>query len=117
MLKRREVLAGRCYVNESEQVAREITEVLEGRSIRYSAYDLTTGKPLGAPNRPASKAEIVRWADREALESEAARLERPEAQDRFAGEEGQRLDPLLPNDLFDQILVEQLRQTNKFVNR
>jgi hypothetical protein len=117
MLKRREVLAGRCYVNESEQVAREITEEVDARSIRFTAYDLTTGAPLGAPNRPGSKAEIVRWADREALGAEAARLERPEAQARFAGEEALRLDPLLPNDLFDQILVEQLRQTNKFVNR
>ncbi len=117
MLKRREVIVGRYYVNESEQVARAIVEEAGRRSIKYTAYDLTTGRPIGAPNRVCPKAEIVRWADREALDAEVAGLRRREAEGPFAAEEGILLDPLLPNQLFDQILIEQLRQTNKFVNR
>lgn len=82
MLARREITTGKCYVNDSVEIIREVLKV-ERHTVTYNEYDLTTGKLHGAPHGEAGKAELIRWADREATDEERSRLQRTEVQDLF----------------------------------
>ncbi|HEY2982335.1 MAG TPA: hypothetical protein VGJ22_14210 [Anaerolineales bacterium] len=66
-----------CFVNSGQQTAREILDV-DHEIVSYNAYDLNSGKLCGAPLQRAPKGQLIRWADREATEEEAARLQRKE---------------------------------------
>ncbi len=69
-----EILVGKSYVNEDASVVREVVEELDGRRIRFNAFDLETGKLLPTRHQVCARRELARWADREANEGEMARI-------------------------------------------
>jgi hypothetical protein len=77
MLARRDVRAGMYLVNIEQQAVREILAV-DHESVSYNAYDLRTGKLLGAPQQLSPKRQVIRWADRAAREDETSLLQRGE---------------------------------------
>ena len=56
------------------RTVREVVEEIDGRRIKFNAFDLDTGKLLPAPNQVGHKNQLMRWADREARRHEIARV-------------------------------------------
>ena len=82
MLARREITAGRCYVDDAGKLAREVLRV-QHQTVTYNQYDLTTGKLRGAPHGEIGRSELIRWASREATDEECSHLQRAEVRDLF----------------------------------
>ena len=73
MLKE-EIVVGKAYVNEQMCILREVVEEVDNRHVRYHAFELESGRLLPARHRTCSRAELKRWADREAEMNERARI-------------------------------------------
>jgi hypothetical protein len=74
MLKDKKIIVGKSYVNEDTGTVREVVEEMDGRHIKFNAFDLDTGKLLPAPNQVCHKNQLARWADREARPHEIAKV-------------------------------------------
>lgn len=74
MLEERMIVIGRAYVKEDARTIREVVEELDDRRVRFNAFDLDTGKLAPSRHQTCSESQLVRWADREALPHEVARL-------------------------------------------
>ncbi len=93
MLKRREILVGKCYVNEGRRAARQVVEAVDRFRVKYNEHDLATGRLLRAPHRVCRKRELVHWANREATSEEATRLDRDEIEQVFEVDEAASRQP------------------------
>jgi len=68
MLRNRDVVVGKYYVNNGRRVAREVVEV-EQKIIRFYTYHLVSGNSCGAHSE-CTKRDFIHWADREATPAE-----------------------------------------------
>lgn len=73
MLKE-EIVVGKSYVNERACLLREVIEEMDSRHIKYSAFELDSGKWLPARHSICSRQDMQRWADRQARPHEQARI-------------------------------------------
>lgn len=89
MLTRREVSIGKCYVNEKENIAREVVDVVNRQMVKYNIYNLRTGRLLRQPHQTCLQSQMVRWADREATDEEYAKLQLDEAKEIFRSQENE----------------------------
>ncbi|MBC7876400.1 MAG: hypothetical protein H7Y59_04445 [Anaerolineales bacterium] len=110
MLPRRELNAGKSYVNENEWIAREVVE-LERKIVKYKTYDLTTGKLCGA-TQECSKPNFIYWADREATNEEVKNLQHDEADALYKTDE-----PIQETE--SDLALEQIQMVahNEMINR
>jgi hypothetical protein len=74
MLNKNNILVGRSYVNKGARIAREVVEELDGRKVKYNAFDLAAGRPTPVVSQICRKSELARWADREANPEELAKI-------------------------------------------
>ena len=74
MLKKQNIAVGRSYVNEGAKIAREVVEELDGRKVKYNAYDLVEGNSTPRLSQICRKSELARWADREANPAEISKI-------------------------------------------
>ena len=84
------IVVGKAYVNEDARVIREVIEEVDGRRVRFNAFDLATGRLIPAPHRICHRHQLARWAQREASGPETALLHPYERTAQFAA--------LLPRD-------------------
>ncbi len=73
MLKE-EIVVGKSYVNEGSCIIREVVGEVDRRHIRYHSFELNSGRLLPARHQVCARAELARWADREAGPREIARI-------------------------------------------
>jgi hypothetical protein len=113
MLPRREITTGKCYVNQSRQVAREVLRA-DHRTVKYNTYELGTGKLCGMPHE-CRKDKFIHWADREASAAETAALQYDEAEALFNATSGY----VRSQDLERSMAVEAaaLMMKNNLINR
>jgi hypothetical protein len=71
---RQDIVVGRCYVNDSESVIREVVEETDAHYVKYNVFELATGKLIPAPHQICHKRQFARWAHRAASEAEAPRM-------------------------------------------
>jgi len=76
MLRRQDVTAGKCYVNNARNIAREVLSTKD-KTVRFNNYHLGTGNSCGSAHE-CTQAEFLHWADREATPAEIANLQREE---------------------------------------
>ena len=89
MLTRREISAGKFYINENKQAAREVVEVMDRKQIKFNAYSLKTGRLMHGPHQICGRDQMIQWADREATREECAALESDKANDIFISKENE----------------------------
>lgn len=73
MLKE-EIVVGKAYVNEGTCIVREVIAEVDGRHVKYVAFELDSGTLLPARHSVCSTRDMQRWADREAWPHEVARM-------------------------------------------
>lgn len=73
MLQSRNILAGKYYVNNARNIAREVLEI-DDNAVIFITYHLDTGATAGIPSK-CMKQHFTHWADHEATLSEIARLQ------------------------------------------
>lgn len=73
MLRKRDVIVGKFYVNNERRIAREVLRT-DRRTITFNTYHLDTGYSCGSPSE-CSFDGFVRWAGSEASPAELAFLE------------------------------------------
>ncbi len=73
MLQSRKVMAGKYYVNNARNIAREVVEVKDD-AIVFITYHLDTGASVGIPSE-CLKQHFTHWADHEASQMEIASLQ------------------------------------------
>ena len=72
MLKE-EIVVGKSYVNEAASVVCEVIEEVDGRHVKYIAFELQSRMMLPARHCVCTANDLKRWADREARPHERAR--------------------------------------------
>jgi hypothetical protein len=73
MLRKRDVIVGKFYVNNERSIAREVLRT--GReTITFNTYHLDTGNSCGSPSECMVQ-DFVRWANGEASPTEMAFLQ------------------------------------------
>lgn len=73
MLRKRDVIVGKFYVNNERRIAREVLRT-NSRTITFNTYHLDTGYSCGSPSE-CTVESFVRWASSEASSSELAFLQ------------------------------------------
>jgi hypothetical protein len=73
MLTKRDVIAGKFYVNQERKIAREVLRT-SGQTITFNTYHLDTGNSCGSPSECLVE-DFVRWASREVSPGELALLQ------------------------------------------
>lgn len=73
MLRSRKVIAGKYYVNNARNIAREVLEIKDDAVI-FITYHLDTGASAGIPSE-CMKPHFTHWADHEATQAEIASLQ------------------------------------------
>jgi hypothetical protein len=107
MLTRREISAGKFYVNEHKQAAREVVEVTDRKWIKFNAYSLKTGRLTRGPHQTCGRDEMIHWADREATPEECAMLEQDQANEIFISNENENVaDQAVNETIKAQTLTE-----------
>lgn len=91
MLKRREVSAGKIYVNEEKQIARDVVEVVNPGQVKFNEYNLRNGRLMRGLHQVCRRDQMIRWADREATPQERTSLESDKATDIFVTAENEAL--------------------------
>jgi hypothetical protein len=61
---------GNAYVNEEARIVREVIEEIDGRRVRFNAFDLKTGRLVASRHHTCEKSQFAHWAQREASASE-----------------------------------------------
>ena len=74
MLKDTMIVVGKSYVNQDARMVREVVEEIDGRRVKFNAFNLDTGKLIPSPHQVCRKSQLARWADRETTPSETAKL-------------------------------------------
>jgi len=72
MLRKRDVIVGKFYVNNERRIAREVLQTSR-QIITFITYHLDTGNSSGLPSECLVQ-DFVRWASREASPTELAFL-------------------------------------------
>ena len=72
MLRKRDVIVGKFYVNNERRIAREVLQTSR-QTIKFNTYHLDTGNSCGSPSECLVQ-DFVRWANREASPTELAFL-------------------------------------------
>jgi len=83
MLRKRDLIAGKFYVNNERRIAREVLQTSR-RIIKFITYHLDTGNSSGLPSECPVE-DFVRWANSEASPAELAFLD-------YQGREAQFLE-------------------------
>jgi hypothetical protein len=73
MLRKRDVIVGKFYVNKNRRIAREVLQT-SGQTVTFNTYHLDTRNSCGSPSECLAE-DFVRWANREASPSELAFLQ------------------------------------------
>jgi len=81
MLRKRDITAGKFYVNNGRRVAREVL-LANGQTIIFNTYHLDTGNSCGVPSE-CTMQDFTRWADHEASPSEIASVQYMDMEPRF----------------------------------
>ncbi len=63
MLRRKDIRAGKCYVNNARTIVREVVQV-SGQVVTFQTYHLDTGNSCGSPSECETR-DFTRWADSE----------------------------------------------------
>ena len=63
MLRRKDICAGKCYVNSARTIARKVTQVSD-QVVTFQTYHLDTGNSCGSPSECQTRA-FARWAESE----------------------------------------------------
>ena len=63
MLSRKDIRAGKCYVNNARTIAREVMQVSD-QVVTFQTYHLDTGNSCGSPSECETRA-FARWAESE----------------------------------------------------
>lgn len=72
MLRGRDIHVGKCYVNSTRTIAREVIQASE-RTVTFKTYHLDTGNSCGSPSE-CPRRDFTHWAASEASPSEMERL-------------------------------------------
>ena len=72
MLQRRSIIAGKCYVNNTRTIAREVLGTSD-QTVIFHTYHLNSGNSCGSPSE-CMKQDFIRWADHEADSVELTKL-------------------------------------------
>ena len=70
MLRKRDIVAGKFYVNNGGGVAREVLRTSD-QIITFNTYHLDTGNSCGSPSE-CTRQDFTHWADHEASPAEIA---------------------------------------------
>ncbi len=73
MLRKRDVIVGKYYVNTERKIAREVLRT-SNQTILFNTYHLDTGNSCGSPSECAVH-DFMRWAKGEASPAELAFLQ------------------------------------------
>lgn len=73
MLRKRDVIVGKFYVNNERRIAREVVRTGE-RTVTFNTYHLDTGNSCGSPSECLVE-DFMRWANGEASPTELAFLQ------------------------------------------
>ena len=73
MLRKRDVIVGKFYVNNERRIAREVLRT-SPQIVTFSTYHLDTGNSCGSPSECPVQ-DFVRWANGEASPTELAFLQ------------------------------------------
>lgn len=73
MLRKRDVIVGKFYVNNERRIAREVVRTGE-RTVAFNTYHLDTGNSCGSPSECLVE-DFMRWANGEASPTELAFLQ------------------------------------------
>ena len=73
MLRKRDVIVGKFYVNNERRIAREVLQTSK-ETVTFNTYHLDTGNSCGSPSE-CTVQDFVRWANGEASPAEIAFLQ------------------------------------------
>lgn len=73
MLRKRDVIVGRYYVNNERKIARQVVQISQ-QSVTFYTYHLDTGNSCGSPSECLIQ-DFLRWANREASATEVVSLQ------------------------------------------
>ena len=73
MLRKRDVIVGKFYVNNERRIAREVLRTSR-QTITFNTYHLDTGNSCGWPSECLVQ-DFIRWANGEASPTELALLQ------------------------------------------
>jgi len=73
-MQKEQIVVGKSYVNEHACIVREVVEEVDGRRVKFNTFDLATGKLIPTRHKVWNKAQLARWADREASVPETTRV-------------------------------------------
>ncbi len=82
MLQKRDVTAGKIYVDQGRRIAREVLRTGE-KIVLFNNYHLDTGNSCGSPSE-CTVQDFVHWASDEASPSELAFLQARHAEDSYS---------------------------------
>jgi hypothetical protein len=74
MLRKRDVIAGKFYVNQERRIAREVLRTSQ-QTVTFNTYHLDTGNSCGSPSECLVE-DFVRWANCEVSPRELVFLQR-----------------------------------------
>jgi len=74
MLRKRDVIIGKFYVNNEHRIAREVLQTSR-QTVTFNTYHLDTGNSCGSPSECLVQ-DFLRWANGEASPMELASLQR-----------------------------------------
>ena len=63
MVRRKDIRTGKCYVNNTRTIAREVIQVND-QVVTFRTYHLDTGNSCGSPSECEARA-FARWAESE----------------------------------------------------
>ena len=81
MLRKRDVIAGKFYVNNERRIAREVLQTSR-ETVTFNTYHLDTGNSCGSPSE-CTVQDFVRWANSEASPTEIAFLQYQDMEAQF----------------------------------
>jgi hypothetical protein len=73
MLRKRDVIAGKFYVNKERRIARQVLQTSQ-QTVIFNTYHLDTRNSCGSPSECLVE-DFVRWANREASPAELTFLQ------------------------------------------
>lgn len=73
MLRKRDVIAGKFFVNKERRIAREVLQTSR-QTVTFNTYHLDTGNSCGSPSECLVE-DFVRWANREVSPTELSFLQ------------------------------------------
>jgi hypothetical protein len=73
-MRKQNIAVGKSYVNEREQIARQVVEEIDQRKVKYNAFGLKDGRLTPAVGQICRKSDLAHWADREANLDEIAKM-------------------------------------------